>query len=97
MEEKERADRGLAFLLRYENVAWYEPGQVRILDRRVYPMETRFVVCNRHEEVAQAIADMVTQSFGPYQAAGMGLALAAEECRGMGEEEQRAYLKAAAR
>lgn len=96
MEEKERADRGLAFLLRYENVAWYEPGQVRILDRRVYPMETRFVVCNRHEEVAQAIADMVTQSFGPYQAAGMGLALAAEECRGMGEEEQRAYLKAAA-
>ena len=33
----ERADKGLAFMLQYENVAWYDSGEVRILDRRVYP------------------------------------------------------------
>ena len=33
----ERADKDLAFLLRYENVAWFEDGEVRILDRRTYP------------------------------------------------------------
>ncbi|MEG2404575.1 MAG: S-methyl-5-thioribose-1-phosphate isomerase, partial [Oscillospiraceae bacterium] len=33
-----RADAGLAFMLQYENVAWYENGKVRILDRRIYPL-----------------------------------------------------------
>lgn len=28
----ERQDRGLAFMLQYENIAWYEKGAVRILD-----------------------------------------------------------------
>lgn len=79
--DRKREDHDLAFLLRYENVAWYEDGAVRILDRRVYPMEERFVVCHTHEEVAQAIADMVTQSAGPYYAAAHGMALAAWECR----------------
>lgn len=74
-----RADEGMGFLLRYENVAWYEDGAVRILDRRIYPVKKEFVVCKRHEEVAQAIADMVTQSGGPYTAAAMGMALAAYE------------------
>ena len=32
-----RMDEGMPFLLRYENVAWYERGRVRILDRRVFP------------------------------------------------------------
>ena len=32
----DRQDRGLAFMLQYENVAWFDGGQVRILDRRVY-------------------------------------------------------------
>uniref|UniRef100_UPI000A72244E hypothetical protein n=1 Tax=Clostridium sp. NkU-1 TaxID=1095009 RepID=UPI000A72244E len=59
-----RGDEGLAFMLRYENVAWYEDGMVRILDRRIYPVRTEYVVCRKHEEVAQAIADMVTQSAG---------------------------------
>ena len=27
-----RADEGLAFMLQYENVAWYDAGEVRILD-----------------------------------------------------------------
>ncbi len=76
-----RADYDLAFMLKYENVAWYENGTVRILDRRIYPVRTEYVVCEKHEEVAQAIADMVTQSGGPYTAAAMGMALAAYEVK----------------
>ena len=53
-----RADEGLAFLLRYENVAWYENGKVRILDRRCYPHPIKFVTCNTSEEVANAMRDM---------------------------------------
>ncbi|QUH31912.1 S-methyl-5-thioribose-1-phosphate isomerase [Vallitalea guaymasensis] len=92
----ERVDKDLAFMLRYENVAWYEDGKVKILDRRIYPTEVRFVTCESHQEVAQAIADMVTQSAGPYTAAGMGMALAAYECRDLKEEEQMKYLEDAA-
>ena len=92
----ERADRDLAFMLQYENIAWFEDGKVRILDRRVYPRQVSFVTCTRHGEVAQAIADMVTQSAGPYTAAAMGMALAAYECRDRSEAEQRAFLHDAA-
>lgn len=95
MEEK-RADRGLAFMLQYENVAWYEDGCVRILDRRIYPTKTEFVLCRTHGEVAQAIADMVTQSAGPYTAAAMGMALAAHECRAQPSDAQLAFLRKAA-
>ena len=91
-----RKDYDLAFMLRYENVAWYENGAVRILDRRIYPTRIEFVNCKTHEEVAQAIADMVTQSAGPYTAAGMGMALAAYECRDMDKENMLAYLEKAA-
>ena len=92
----ERADEGMAFLLRYENVAWYEDGKVRILDRRIYPVRTEYVVCSSHEEVAQAIADMVTQSGGPYTAAAMGMALAAWEAGDMREEKLLEYMERAA-
>jgi methylthioribose-1-phosphate isomerase len=91
-----REDADLAFMLQYENVAWYEKGTVRILDRRIYPTSIEFVTCNTHQEVAQAIADMVTQSAGPYTAAGMGMALAAYECRNLNEADQMNYLKEAA-
>lgn len=91
-----RYDEDLAFLLRYENIAWYEDGQVRILDRRVYPTEINFVSCDSHQEVAQAIADMVTQSAGPYTAAGMGMALAAYECKYMNQQNMKTYLEKAA-
>ena len=63
-----RADEGLAFMLQYENVAWYDAGEVRILDRRIYPAKIEFVRCKTHVEVMQAIRDMVTQSAGPYTA-----------------------------
>lgn len=74
-----RNDLDLAFMLRFENVAWYENGEVRILDRRIYPIRTEFVTCKHYEEVANAIRDMVTQSEGPYIAAAMGMALATYE------------------
>ena len=91
-----RADQDLAFMLRYENIAWYEDGEVRILDRRIYPREVRFVHCKTHAEVAQAITDMVTQSCGPFTAASAGMALAAWECRDRSKEGQWAFLQQAA-
>lgn len=91
-----REDHDLAFMLQYENVAWYEGGVVKILDRRIYPTQIEFVTCTSHREVAQAIADMVTQSAGPYTAASMGMALAAYECKKLGKEQQLDYLEKAA-
>lgn len=92
----ERQDKGMGTLLQYENVAWYENGKVRILDRRVYPYQKSWVTCETYEEVAQAIADMVTQSGGPYTAAAMGMALAGWQCRGKNKQEQLAFLTKAA-
>lgn len=91
-----REDRGLAFMLQYENIAWYEDGEVRILDRRIYPAKISFVHCKTHVEVAQAITDMVTQSCGPFTAAAAGMALAAWECRDLSRERQWAFLQQAA-
>ena len=90
-----RMDENMPFLLQYENVAWYENGKVRILDRRIFP-EVRFVECTDYHEVAQAITDMVTQSAGPYTAVGMGMALAAWQVKDKTEAEQIAFLKQAA-
>ena len=91
-----RQDYDMPFMLRYENVAWYEDGEVRILDRRVYPKEIRFEICRNHKEVAKAIKDMVTQSAGPYTAAGMGMALAAYEARDLKGEDLLNFLEDAA-
>lgn len=93
----ERPDKHLAFMLRYENIAWFEDGAVRILDRRVYPGSVSFVTCETHREVARAVTDMVTQSAGPYTAAAMGMALAAHECRRLKAGHQKRYLQKAAR
>ncbi|MEE0611302.1 MAG: S-methyl-5-thioribose-1-phosphate isomerase, partial [Oscillospiraceae bacterium] len=92
----QRADHDLAFMLQYENIAWYEDGKVKILDRRIYPARVEFVTCGTHQEVAQAITDMVTQSAGPYTAVPMGMALAAHECRDKTAAEQMEYLRKAA-
>lgn len=91
-----RQDTGLAFIQRYENIAWYDNGEVRILDRRVYPAKKEFVVCKTYVEVMQAIRGMVTQSAGPYTAAPMGMALAAWECRNLSSDKQLEYLREAA-
>ena len=87
-----RADKDLAFMLQYENVAWYENGKVRILDRRIYPTRVEFVECSTHVEVAQALKDMVTQSAGPYTAAAVGMALAAYECKDKDKQGQIEFL-----
>ena len=92
----ERADNNLAFMLQYENIAWFSHGEVRILDRRVYPAKTEFVICRTYEEVAKAITDMVTQSAGPYTAAPMGMALAAWQCRDLGKTQRMEFLRTAA-
>ena len=92
--ENYRADQDLAFLLKYENIAWYDEGLVRILDRRIYP-KINFVTCKTHQEVAKCLTDMVTQSAGPYTAGPMGMALAAWECRNLDENGQLEYLQKA--
>ena len=92
----QRADEGLGFIMQYENVAWYQDGKVRILDRRIYPIRIEYVTCQTHGDVAQAIADMVTQSGGPYTAASMGMVLACYESRDMKEADRIEFLKKAA-
>ena len=96
MEFKDRQDYDLAYMLRFENVAWYENGVVKILDRRIYPIKTEYVICHTYKEVAKAIKDMVTQSEGPYTAAAMGMALAAYEAQGKGKDEMVETLTTAA-
>lgn len=96
MDQKKRNDEGLAFLLRYENIAWYENGIVRVFDRRTYPAEEKFVECRTHQEAAKAISDMVTQSGGPFLLCGMAMALAADEANGRSASEKITYLKQAA-
>src|SRR5699024_2276517 len=91
-----RADTKLAEFLQYENIAWYKDGKVQILDRRYYPMKKEFVVCNTHNEVAEAITAMVTQSGGPYLAASMGMVLAAKESLHEAENNREEFLKKAA-
>ena len=92
----ERQDSALAFMLRYENIAWFEDGVVKMLDRRVYPRVVRYEICRTYREVIRALQDMVTQSAGPYTAAAAGMALAAYECKDEPQARQRAFLIRAA-
>ncbi len=91
-----RMDNGLAFMVQYENVAWYEDGVVKILDRRIYPKELSYVVCRDYHEVAQAIADMVTQSGGPWMAALQAMVMTAYQVQDCPIEEARLKLQDAA-
>lgn len=92
----ERADKGLPFLLQYENVAKYEDGVIYVLDRRVYPRRVEFVRCENYHQAAQTIRDMVTQSGGPRLVASLGMVSAAREARGKPIDEAIAILKQAA-
>lgn len=73
-----------------------EPERVRILDRRIFPFEHRFVDCQSYEQVAVAIEEMVTQSNGPFFAAGAGMVLAARAAAKLGSVEKRDACMAAA-
>lgn len=70
---------------------------VRILDRRVFPFERKWVHARTVEEVARAIESMVTQSSGPYFAALWAMVLAAREAEGLDEDAAHEHLRAAAR
>jgi methylthioribose-1-phosphate isomerase len=80
-----RADAGLPFLLRYE-----------ILDRRKYPLKEEFVRCIDYRQVAKAIADMVTQSGGPWLAAALGMVSACRSVRNLPAEKAKEELEHAA-
>jgi len=90
------ADDSLAYILRRENIAWYRDGAVRILDRRVYPQKIEFVVCNDFNQVARAIADMVTQSGGPWLAAQQAMVMTAYQVEGLSIALARATVREAA-
>jgi methylthioribose-1-phosphate isomerase len=86
----------LPFIFQRENVVRYEDGVVWILDRRVYPFETRFERCATYEDVARAIEQMVTQSGGPGLAAGYGMAQSARQSADLSAQGIAAELETAA-
>ncbi len=57
------------YLLRHENIAHIEGGNLYIGDRRAYPFKEEFVRCSTIEEVALALQQMVTQGGGPLEVA----------------------------
>lgn len=73
-----------------------EPDAVRILDRRIFPLKLEYVDCRTYDEVAVAIEEMVTQSGGPFFAAGAGFVLAAREAEKLRTAQDRRVLLAAA-
>jgi methylthioribose-1-phosphate isomerase len=89
-------DSGLPFVQQLRNVARYEDGTVIILDRRVYPTREEYVTCKNYQEVARAIGDMVTQSYGPWVAAAYGMVNAARTAASMSETKAREELSRAA-
>ncbi len=73
-----------------------EREAVVLLNRRAYPFETEHVECRTMEEVAVAIEEMIVQGGPPLAyAAGLGLALAAQDSSNRTSEVQRAALQAA--
>lgn len=96
MQLNPRNDNNLAFMLKFENVAWYSNGMVKILDRRIYPTKTEYSVCKDYRDVVKAIADMVTQSEGPYTAAAMGMVLAMYQAKNLEGQELYSFMKEAA-
>ena len=77
--DRKALDKLLPFVLKRNNVAYYEDGIVYIGDRRKYPFEKVFLRCNDVEDVARAIEDMVTQGGGPYVAAAFAMVMAAKK------------------
>jgi methylthioribose-1-phosphate isomerase len=73
-----------------------EAGGVRILDRRVFPFSVEYVDCATLDQVARAIEQMVTQSNGPFYAAGGGMVLAAREAERQAPEARAALMQQAA-
>ena len=83
MSVRKREDERMGFLLQYENVAWFdeEAGNLKILDRRVFPEKCEFVNCTSYKEAVNAIKLMVSQSGGQFAVAVMGMAEASYEAK----------------
>jgi methylthioribose-1-phosphate isomerase len=79
----------LPFLLRRENVARYEEGEVVLCDRRAYPFEKTFFRCRDVETAAGAIEDMVTQGGGPQYVALYSMAMLAGQIARQKPHQQR--------
>jgi len=79
----------LPFLLRRENVARYEDGEVVMCDRRAYPFEETFYRCKDVETAAIAIEDMVTQGGGPQYVALYSMAMLAGQVADQKAPQQR--------
>lgn len=77
----------LPFVLRPENVARYENGEVVIADRRRFPFERVFVRCRDIAGVGLAIKTMVTQGAGPWVAAAYALVMVARQARDLPADE----------
>lgn len=82
-------NRLLPFLLRRENVARYEDGEVVMCDRREYPFREVFFHCKDVETVAQAIEDMVTQGGGPQYVGLYAMAMLAGQVADQKVDQQR--------
>lgn len=78
----------LPFLLKRENVARYEDGEIIICDRRKYPFSKEFVRCKDLECAAKAIEDMVTQGGGPQYVALYALVMIARQVANETAEQQ---------
>jgi methylthioribose-1-phosphate isomerase len=85
----------LPFILKRENIARFEDGEVVICDRRKYPFEKTFYRCPDVETAARAIEEMVTQGAGPSITAAYAMVLAAREAERKGAEERLEYLRKA--
>jgi len=85
----------LPFVLKRENVARYREGRLEIGDRRKYPFEKTFHICEDVEGVARAVEEMVTQGGGPAVAAAYALAMAARQAAALPAEKALARLKEA--
>ena len=70
-------------------------GTVLILDRRAFPETVSWVTASDAEEVAAAIAGMVTQSSGPLFAAYAALEITAAQVAGLAPEAARERMRAA--
>ena len=73
-----------------------DDDRVRILDRRVFPFTKIFVDCLTVEDVARAIEGMVTQSGGPFFAAGAGMVLAARAAQSLAADRRYEAIETAA-
>ena len=91
-----KIDEGLPFLQKIDNIARYENGKIIVHDRRVYPARIEYITCEDYYDVAQAIKDMVTQSYGPWVISLLGMINAARKAKDLKKTKAQEVLKDAA-